>query len=61
MSSKEGPRVVGIRTSATSPQGAGRHQVAVPSDARDGPKARNDHLRRLEELQSVIVSKVVQS
>jgi hypothetical protein len=37
MSSKEGPRVVGIRTSA------------------------NDHLRRLGELQSVIVSKVVQS
>ena len=48
MSSGEGPvsAASGIVASATSPQGAGRHEVAVPSIARDGPKARNAAIHR---------------
>ena len=41
MNSKQGPREVGMCTPVTSPKGAGRHTVAVQSEARDGPEARD--------------------
>ncbi len=74
MSSKEGPRVVGIRTSAndhvtptwraSTCEGAGR---GVVMSSKQGPHAvgvcpsANDHLLRLGELESVIAPREVQS
>jgi hypothetical protein len=55
MSSGEGPvsAANGIAASATSPKGAGRHAVAVPRIARDGPQVRNAANRRRDVRNSI--------